>query len=248
MEEFNVSFSEKGAQFNAGFGELAIVTKEDCGAIDPEAIKQAVDDYLVENPPAKGADGKDGDPGKDGYTPQKGVDYFTPDEIQEVAEQAAQMVDVPEGGGGGMKLLVDYTTEVETCNPEINSIYIGKDMDGKDFFEKNLLVRVAGKVINTTDNDAAIRFVFGSKDATMEWLTPYCKPINSTFSMLLIVSVDDSGVVYAQAPLTSSTVTSKTIDTNASKQITEFSRLVISSNNYNKTHIAAGANIKIWGW
>lgn len=40
-----------------------------------------------------------GAPGKDGYTPVKGVDYFTPDEVQEIAEQAAALV--PGGGGGG---------------------------------------------------------------------------------------------------------------------------------------------------
>lgn len=40
--------------------------------------------------------------GQDGKTPAKGVDYFTPEEIQEIAEQAAGMVDIPEGGGGGI--------------------------------------------------------------------------------------------------------------------------------------------------
>lgn len=40
--------------------------------------------------------------GQDGETPAKGVDYFTPEEIQEIAEQAAGMVDIPEGGGGGL--------------------------------------------------------------------------------------------------------------------------------------------------
>lgn len=37
--------------------------------------------------------------GKDGETPVKGVDYFTPEEIHGIAEQASKMVDVPEGGG-----------------------------------------------------------------------------------------------------------------------------------------------------
>ncbi len=41
-------------------------------------------------------DGKDGEPGKDGYTPVKGEDYFTEEEIAEVAQQAAGMVEVPE--------------------------------------------------------------------------------------------------------------------------------------------------------
>lgn len=65
-----------------------------------------------------GKDGQDGSPGKDGYTPVKGVDYFdgepgkdgedgqpgadgkdyilTDTDKQEIAEQAAQLVDVPD--------------------------------------------------------------------------------------------------------------------------------------------------------
>ena len=42
-----------------------------------------------------------GPQGEPGYTPVKFVDYFLPEEIEEVARQAAEMVDVPEGGGGG---------------------------------------------------------------------------------------------------------------------------------------------------
>ena len=42
--------------------------------------------------------GKDG---QDGKTPVKGIDYFTPDEIQSIAEQAAALV--PGGGGGESK-------------------------------------------------------------------------------------------------------------------------------------------------
>lgn len=43
-----------------------------------------------------GEDGQDGSPGADGYTPVKGVDYFTETDKQEIAEQAAQLVEVPE--------------------------------------------------------------------------------------------------------------------------------------------------------
>lgn len=74
--------------------------------------------------PVKGVDyvdGKDGQPGKDGrdgYTPQKNVDYFdgkdgrdgkdgndyvlTEADKEEIAEQAAALVDIPEGGGSGI--------------------------------------------------------------------------------------------------------------------------------------------------
>lgn len=43
---------------------------------------------------ADGLPGQDGQPGQDGKTPEKGVDYFTDEEIAEVAQQAAQMVSI----------------------------------------------------------------------------------------------------------------------------------------------------------
>jgi hypothetical protein len=49
-----------------------------------------------------------GDPGA---TPTKGLDYFTPEDVQEIAEQAAGMVEVPGAGGGGgtWTMLTDIT-------------------------------------------------------------------------------------------------------------------------------------------
>lgn len=42
--------------------------------------------------------GSQGEPGADGYTPVKGVDYFTEEDKQEIAEAAAELVE--EAGGG----------------------------------------------------------------------------------------------------------------------------------------------------
>lgn len=44
----------------------------------------------------KSFDVMNGTPGKDGHTPVKGEDYFTPEEVAEVAQQAAELVEVPE--------------------------------------------------------------------------------------------------------------------------------------------------------
>ena len=41
-----------------------------------------------------GKDGTDGTPGADGYTPVKGKDYFTEEEIADVAQQAADLVEI----------------------------------------------------------------------------------------------------------------------------------------------------------
>lgn len=94
------------------------LTAEDVGAISQDDLQEAINEALAqakESGEFDGADGKDGYTpqkgidyfdGKDGYTPQKGVDYFdgsdyvlTDDDKTEIAEMAAGLVEVPEGGG-----------------------------------------------------------------------------------------------------------------------------------------------------
>ena len=71
--------------------------------------------WIGDTDTGKPSRGNDGDPGEDGYTPVKGVDYFdgekgdpgddyvlTESDKNEIAEIAAEMVDVPESGGGGI--------------------------------------------------------------------------------------------------------------------------------------------------
>jgi hypothetical protein len=72
------------------------------GSVTPAQVAAAVESYLEKNPVPPGADGK---------TPVKGVDYFTEEDKQEIAEQAAGMVEVP--GGGGWELLQEITLEEE---------------------------------------------------------------------------------------------------------------------------------------
>lgn len=47
--------------------------------------------------------GKSGNDGEPGYTPQKGTDYFTEADKEEIARQAAGMVDVPSGSWNDLK-------------------------------------------------------------------------------------------------------------------------------------------------
>jgi hypothetical protein len=70
-------------------------------SVSDEGVISWTNDQELPNPNPVNIKGKDGQPGKDGVTPVKGVDYFTPDEVQEIAEQAAGMVEVPESGGSG---------------------------------------------------------------------------------------------------------------------------------------------------
>ena len=79
-------------------------------------------DYFDGYTPVKGVDYKDGDkgaPGEDGYTPIKGKDYFTEADKQEIAERAAEMVEVPEGDLSGVVKSVNGATPDENGNVEI---------------------------------------------------------------------------------------------------------------------------------
>lgn len=78
--------------------------------IPEEVIRDAVNAYLDENPPAQG------EPGADGYTPVKGVDYFTPEDVQEIAQQAAGLVEVPKGGGNWATLCEHELAEEATVS------------------------------------------------------------------------------------------------------------------------------------
>lgn len=91
------------------------------GEVDPAVVEQIVVEYLTANPPASNEPGKDGTSptvtitevdggheitiedingvktftvldGVNGYTPVKGVDYFTEEDISEVASRAAELV------------------------------------------------------------------------------------------------------------------------------------------------------------
>ena len=68
-----------------GYSPVANVTQTDTGAVIYITDKSGTTTATISN----------------GKTPQKGVDYFTEAEKQEITEQAAALVDVPEGGGSG---------------------------------------------------------------------------------------------------------------------------------------------------
>lgn len=79
------------------------------GKLDATALPAAVEDALAQ---ARESGEFDGAPGK---TPVKGVDYFLPEEIEEVARQAAELVELPEGGGGGgWRKVYEYVWDANT--------------------------------------------------------------------------------------------------------------------------------------
>jgi hypothetical protein len=53
----------------------------------------------------QGVQGEQGETGQDGYTPVKGVDYFTQNEILEVARKATGMIKIPKDGRDGREIM-----------------------------------------------------------------------------------------------------------------------------------------------
>ena len=70
-------------------------TAEEVGALSADALPGAIDQALAQAKESGEFDGADGAPGADGYTPVKGTDYFTEADKQEIAEQAAGLVSIP---------------------------------------------------------------------------------------------------------------------------------------------------------
>lgn len=71
-----------GTDGQDGYSPTAIVIQTETGATITITDKNGTTEASVIN----GKDGKDGEVGKDGYTPVKGTDYFTEDDIKEIAK------------------------------------------------------------------------------------------------------------------------------------------------------------------
>lgn len=98
-ESFNACFEQLNSAFNAEFSASGGGQDGKDGAtftpsVSEDGVISWTNDRDLPNP----------DPinikGENGVTPVKGIDYFTEEDVQEIAERAAEMVDVPEGGGG----------------------------------------------------------------------------------------------------------------------------------------------------
>lgn len=127
-----------------------------------------------------GAQGIQGEIGESGYTPIKGIDYFTPTEIKEIEEAAAASVDIPEalpnpyaltftgavtgsydgsqavtveipsGGGGGGESAFRLINTVNITE-ETSSIKIDKDSDGNAFEISEVLIYFDNTTYATAD-------------------------------------------------------------------------------------------------
>lgn len=112
--------------------------EETGGTVDPNEIERIVDEYLTENPPAagpagpqgekgepgeqgpqgeKGDPGKAGEPGAAGYTPQKGIDYWTEADKDEMVSEAVEVLEQQDDG----KLPAVFTDERKQVISEVQN-------------------------------------------------------------------------------------------------------------------------------
>lgn len=104
QQNINVHFLENEEQINANLGEISVINVGQDGAtfipsVSDDGIISWTNDRDLQNPQPVNIKGEKGDKGDEGKTPIKGVDYYTDADKQEIAEQAAELIDIPEGGG-----------------------------------------------------------------------------------------------------------------------------------------------------
>lgn len=123
-----------------------------------------------------GPRGVPGEPGPAGHTPEKGTDYFTANEIQDIAEQAAQLVDVPAGGAS----VRWQTVATMTLEEETNEILISQDMDGTPISDYRAIAMLASI---DTPADSTQASTNGSV-----WIYPSSANFNAVIRVISIIS------------------------------------------------------------
>ena len=113
------------------------LTAEDVGAISKDDLQGATNEVLAQ---AKASGEFKGEPGQPGQPGKDGKDYVLTDaDKSEIAEMAAELVDVPEGSGGGGTLLpeTEISQEKLVYGFDINTVPVGEKvaviMDGKPY-------------------------------------------------------------------------------------------------------------------
>ncbi len=100
-----IKFIDDNCTFDVNFGDFVQVGDGEDGAtftpsVDEEGNLSWTNDKGLPNPPTvniKGDKGDSGENGKDGYTPQKGVDYFTEADKEELVVDVIATLPVYEG-------------------------------------------------------------------------------------------------------------------------------------------------------
>lgn len=124
----NLNEDEK-RQFRENIG----ITGTGADGISPDVSVEDIDGghrvTITDKDGTKTVDVMDGSDGEDGKTPVKGTDYFTDADKQEIAERAAELVEVPEPDLSGLVKSVNGIAPDENGNVEITIPDSGGDVD-----------------------------------------------------------------------------------------------------------------------
>lgn len=162
---------------NGQMGEVKL-TAEDVGAISKDDLQEATNEALAQAKASGEFDGKDG---KDGYTPIKGVDYFdgqpgqpgkdgepgkdyilTEADKQEIAEQAAELVEVPEVDLNGLVKSVNGITPDKNGNVEVE-VGSGTAVASAEPAEDDIPKIFFGGALQQTKTEKVVSFRYISK-------------------------------------------------------------------------------------
>lgn len=110
---------EEAAQIKQNKTDIEQLTQD---KLDASKLPEAVNDALAQ---AKASGEFKGDPGEPGKTPEKGKDYFTDADKQEIAELAADMVEIPESGN------IELDTTLTVSGKAADAKSVGDALDGK---------------------------------------------------------------------------------------------------------------------
>jgi hypothetical protein len=108
--------AEEAAQIQQNKADIEQLAQD---KLDASELPEAVNEALAQ---AKESGEFKGEPGK---TPEKGKDYFTPAEVQAIAEQAAGMVEIPEGD------TVELDTTLTASGKAADAKAVGGALNGK---------------------------------------------------------------------------------------------------------------------
>lgn len=140
-------FAEKLAQENPTKEEFSKLSEDIAdlkengigGSVSDEQIKKVVDEALTEAKESGEFDGEDG------YTPQKGIDYFTEADKDQIVEEILEnLPDIPSGESGSSGSET-WTTLLDTVLEEdVNNIKITTDTNGNPFKAKKMRLTFMG--------------------------------------------------------------------------------------------------------
>jgi hypothetical protein len=137
-----------------------------------------------------GKDGKDGADGKDGYTPKKGKDYFTKEDIESIVGLVASEIEIPDGVSIGdvEDVIEEYVSNVNVT-PEFirDSLQLLKGEDRLDASAIKNLDKYVSKTVQVGG---------GAGSRTFEQLLDTPNSYSGNAGKVVIVNDSESGLEF----------------------------------------------------